>query len=792
MTSFICSLRRIHYATLATLFVLVVVLYASQASATQRQVQASCPAGYMMLSETPVGMCYQEYWDWKKFYYVDLYVWGWGFWIYYYERHYRFASTFCPPAHPVHSNDRKTCYVSNSPPVANNQSIKTYEDRPTQFTLTATDADGDSLVYSIINNPSNGTLSGSGVNWSYTPNAKWNGTDSLSFKVNDGLADSSDAEITIQVAPMIALDAALDNNNLDWLSSGGDVWFGQAEIASDSTDAAQSGTIGGNQYSLLETAVEGPGALSFYWKVSSEANYDFLRFFIDGQEQNRRSGNVDWEMQSYNIAAGSHTLQWRYSKDASVDNYQDAAWVDQVVWSGSGGGGSDPTPPDPSGDAVGTGPGGNTKTGVYEYGTDYGNLNVSVSPDGNTCTMESDQVKTIDLNHSSSNNSSVAFSYPCVRNTHKEINGAYSPLNDAHYFGGVVYEMYDQWYNTAPLTFQLQMKVHYSNNYENAFWDGSAMTFGDGQSYFYPLVSLDVVSHEVSHGFTDQNSDLVYSGQSGGINEAFSDIAGEAAEFFMLSSNDFKVGTTIFKGSGALRYMYDPPLDGRSIGHANDYSDGMDVHYSSGVFNKAFYLLANTSGWDVRKGFEVFLRANQNYWTSTTDFEQGCLGVRDAANDAGYSTADVEAAFAQVGLCPAYVPPAPVALDVALDNSQLTWTTSGDGNWIGQTVTSYDGEDSAQSGEITHSQETVLQTTLTGPGTLNFHWKVSSEANYDYLRFYIDGTQQASRSGSVDWESQSYQIPSGSHTVQWKYTKDGSVSRSQDSGWVDRIQWSGN
>jgi hypothetical protein len=86
------------------------------------------------------------------------------------------------------------------------------------------------------------------------------------------------------------------------------------------------------------------------------------------------------------------------------------------------------------------------------------------------------------------------------------------------------------------------MKVHYSTSYENAFWDGSAMTFGDGASTFYPLVSLDVASHEVSHGFTSQNSNLTYSGQSGGINEAYSDIAGEAAEYYMKGTNDFLVG----------------------------------------------------------------------------------------------------------------------------------------------------------------------------------------------------------------------------------------------------------
>ena len=68
------------------------------------------------------------------------------------------------------------------------------------------------------------------------------------------------------------------------------------------------------------------------------------------------------------------------------------------------------------------------------------------------------------------------------------------------------------------------------------------MTFGDGGTTFYPLVSLDVASHEFSHGFTSQNSNLTYSGQSGGINEAYSDIAGAAAEFYMRGSTDFLVG----------------------------------------------------------------------------------------------------------------------------------------------------------------------------------------------------------------------------------------------------------
>ncbi|MCG6326531.1 hemagglutinin, partial [Vibrio alginolyticus] len=139
-------------------------------------------------------------------------------------------------------------------------------------------------------------------------------------------------------------------------------------------------------------------------------------------------------------------------------------------------------------DATGTGPGGNQKTGMYQYGTDYPGF--AVSKTGSTCTMLSSAVKTVDLKNKTSG--TTAYSYDCNNssnyNDYKAVNGAYSPLNDAHYFGKVVFDMYNDWLNTSPLTFQLTMRVHYGSNYENAFWDGSAMTFGDGYSTFYPLV----------------------------------------------------------------------------------------------------------------------------------------------------------------------------------------------------------------------------------------------------------------------------------------------------------------
>ena len=96
--------------------------------------------------------------------------------------------------------------------------------------------------------------------------------------------------------------------------------------------------------------------------------------------------------------------------------------------------------------------------------------------------------------------------------------------------------------------------------------------------------------------------------------------------------------------------MCNPPQDGISIDNAANYRNGMDVHYSSGIYNKAFCLLAKTPGWDTPMAFKAMARANANYWTASTDFNQGACGVETAATDLGYNKADVTAAFAAVGV----------------------------------------------------------------------------------------------------------------------------------------------
>ena len=132
--------------------------------------------------------------------------------------------------------------------------------------------------------------------------------------------------------------------------------------------------------------------------------------------------------------------------------------------------------------------------------------------------------------------------------------------------------------------------------------------------------------------------------------------------------------------------------------------------------------------------------------------------------------------------------PAADPIAEAVDDPSLTFTLSGNGNWFSQTTTTYYGGDAAQSADISNNQSTTMETTISGITSVKFYWKVSSETNYDYLRFYIDGVEQNRISGNVDWTQRTYTVTSGTHTLKWSYTKDYSVSTGSDCGWVDKLE----
>ena len=202
-------------------------------------------------------------------------------------------------------------------------------------------------------------------------------------------------------------------------------------------------------------------------------------------------------------------------------------------------------------------------------------------------------------------------------------------------------------------------RVHYGKNYVNAFWDGTKMTYGDGDGVdFGPLVSLDVAGHEMSHGVTEHTAALTYSGESGGLNEATSDIFGTMVEFYAANSNDpgdYLIGEEFdLKKHLGFRRMDKPSSDGSSQDCWTTGTKNLDVHYSSGVGNHFFYLLAEGSGARTIGGVahnsptcngstitgigrsdaaKIWYRALDVYMTSSTNYAGARTATLNAAKD---------------------------------------------------------------------------------------------------------------------------------------------------------------
>ncbi len=364
--------------------------------------------------------------------------------------------------------------------------------------------------------------------------------------------------LTVTQEGAITLKEAVDNTGLDYFDSvGAGGWFGQSGVSYYGGDAAQSGPIGENGQSVLYLDLEDAGYLSFYWKVSSEENYDILKIYRNGVQLDAISGEADWRRKIVAIPSGYNLIEWKYEKDGSSFAGADAGWVDKI-----------------------------------EFG-------------------------------------------PCYYDLSQETI-AYSNLAGT---GSVSV--------TAPA---------------GCFWT-----------------------------------------------------AGSQAAWIQIAGG----GTGAGPGT---------------------------VSYSVSAY------------------------AGSTPRTGTITIGGRVLTVT------------------QWGAIP---------LGEALDNPAFSWTTGGDANWLGYPGNAFAGSSSARSGAINHGQTTWLETSVTGDVFGSFAWRVSSEPNYDSLRFFIDGEEVTYYnngvetplriSGLTDWDSVTFYLPAGNHVLRWTYIKDGSVSTNEDCGYVDRI-----
>ncbi|MER6285589.1 M4 family metallopeptidase [Streptomyces sviceus] len=279
--------------------------------------------------------------------------------------------------------------------------------------------------------------------------------------------------------------------------------------------------------------------------------------------------------------------------------------------------------------------------------------------------------KTYNLNHGTSGTGTL-FSGP------DDVwgNGSASNLEtagaDAHYGAALTWDYYKNVQGRSGIRGDgvgAYSRAHYGNNYVNAFWDDSCfcMTYGDGSGNTHPLTSIDVAGHEMTHGVTSNTAGLNYSGESGGLNEATSDIFGTAVEFYANNSSDvgdYLIGEKInINGDGTpLRYMDKPSKDGASKDSWYSGIGSVDVHYSSGPANHFFYLLSEGSGTKTINGVtynsptsdglpvtgigrdkaeKIWFRALTTKFTSTTNYAAARTGTLAAAGEL-YGTTSAE------------------------------------------------------------------------------------------------------------------------------------------------------
>lgn len=228
--------------------------------------------------------------------------------------------------------------------------------------------------------------------------------------------------------------------------------------------------------------------------------------------------------------------------------------------------------------------------------------------------------------------------------------------------------------------------VHVNRGYDNAYYSDTCkcMFIGDG-TYFTSLGSIDVIGHEMGHGITAATSSLIYSGESGGLNESSSDIAGEVVEAYARAGgkgdkfpeegNDWQLGTEISKNATPLRWMVRPSKDGSSPDAWSTSLRRLDVHYSSGPNNRMFYFLARGSkadsagdyyskylvrqpkamtGIGTDKAFRIWFHANTTKFTSSTNYADARAKMIEAAEElygkAGPEAIAVQRAYAAINV----------------------------------------------------------------------------------------------------------------------------------------------
>ena len=585
----------------------------------------------------------------------------------------------------------------------------------------------------------------------------------------------------------------------DAFEVGGDAaWF-------DAGEAYQSGAISHNQVSWAEMAVVGPGTLQFEWTVSSERNYDYVRLFIDGDEVHAISGSVDWTQQTHAIDAGTHAVRWQYSKDRSVSSGSDAAQLRNIQFTAG------------------------SQTAVEGHPTLVA-LTPSVAM-GETITLDAfvtvthaSQIDRYEVWDNSASNGglhvggnsvmvgvgvSVGSSLAAVRYVPAEVGSEPIWIRALDDDGNVLVDWVQVHVTTTGLT-QVALPDTFSGGGAAAWFDigtayqSGAITHNQDSWTEMTVVGPGILSFDWMVS-SESNYDYLRLYVDGEQLDRISGSVDWAEKSFSMDS-----------GTHTVRWRY------TKDGSASINSDAgwvRNIHFTASASASASVIsfqLGGDAEWfgsDTDTYQSGVITHNQETWAETTVVGPGILGFDwMVSSEPNYDHLRLYVDGEQLDRISGSVDWVEKSFSIDSGTHTVRWRYTKDGSasrgsdagWVrnmrftaslpdtfsgGGAAAWFDIGTAYQSGAITHNQDSWTEMTVVGPGILSFDWMVSSESNYDYLRLYVDGEQLDRISGSVDWAEKSFSMDSGTHTVRWRYTKDGSASINSDAGWVRNIHF---
>ena len=560
----------------------------------------------------------------------------------------------------------------------------------------------------------------------------------------------------LNVSDLVENANALDTTQSITNSAGNDAdWFGQKRTRYDdgdgNDDALESGAIEDSQTSCFETQVMAPQRVNFYWKVDSEASADHLKFYVGSTEIDALSGNVDWT-QLEHLLTGSllQTLKWCYEKNASGASGEDRGWVDKLELSNTV----------EIAIALDT-----TESITNSAGddADWSGQTTTYYNDGST---NNDALQSGAIGNSQTSCFETDVTAPQRVNFYWKVDSEASADHLKFYVGSTEIDALSGNVDWTQLEHLLTGSG--SHTLKWCYEKNASAASGEDRGWVDKLRLSELVDSatalDTAETITNSGgNDADWSGQT---TTFYNDGGGNtnALQSGLLEDNQTSCFETTVTAPRRVSFYWKVNSEA-SKDHLEFYVDSTREKRISGdtSWTPAQHLLTGSSTHTLK-------------WCYTKD-ASGASGEDRGWVDKLSLSDTVDSA---------------TALDTA---ETITNSGGNDADWFGQSVSFYNdslgNNDALQSGLVGDGESSCFETTVTAPQRVTFYWKVSSQANGDYLEFYAGGIRQKRISGDTSWaQAEHLLIGSGDRILQWCYKKNASAASGQDQGWVDKLRLS--